>query len=97
MIREKKVEVIIGMPTWQEAALVADIGGQAHVPVISFAAPAITLPLMTLRWPFLIQMARNGSQQIKCIADIVHAYDWQRVIAIYEDEALLSILISHRI
>uniref|UniRef100_A0A2N9GFS4 Glutamate receptor n=1 Tax=Fagus sylvatica TaxID=28930 RepID=A0A2N9GFS4_FAGSY len=87
MIREKKVEVIIGMHTWQEAALVADIGGQAHVPVISFAAPAITPPLMTLRWPFLIQMARNGSEQIKCIADIVHAYDWQRVIAIYEDEA----------
>ncbi|GMY37617.1 glutamate receptor 2.7 [Fagus crenata] len=87
MIREKKVEVIIGMHTWQEAALVADIGGQAHVPVISFAAPAITPPQMTLRWPFLIQMATNGSEQIKCIADIVHAYDWQRVIAIYEDEA----------
>uniref|UniRef100_A0A2N9J051 Receptor ligand binding region domain-containing protein n=1 Tax=Fagus sylvatica TaxID=28930 RepID=A0A2N9J051_FAGSY len=88
MIREKKVEVIIGMHTWQEAALVADIGGQAHVPVISFAAPAMTPPLMTLRWPFLIQMARNGSEQIKCIADIVHAYNWQRVVAIYEDEAL---------
>ncbi|GMY37628.1 glutamate receptor 2.9-like [Fagus crenata] len=87
MIREKKVEVIIGMHAWQKAALVADIGGQAHVPVISFAAPAITPPLMTLRWPFLIQMARNGSQQIKCIADIVHSYDWQMVIAIYEDEA----------
>ena len=87
MIREKKVEVIIGMHTWQEAALVSDIGGQAHVPVISFAAPAITPPLMTLRWPFLIQMATNGSEQIKCIADIVHAYDWQRVVAIYEDEA----------
>ncbi|GMY37630.1 glutamate receptor 2.9-like [Fagus crenata] len=87
MIREKKVKVIIGMHTWQEAALVADIGGQAHVPVISFAAPAITPPLMPLRWPFLIQMAKNGSEQIKCIADIVHAHNWKRVIAIYEDEA----------
>ncbi|XP_059436736.1 glutamate receptor 2.1-like [Corylus avellana] len=85
-IREKKVKVIIGMHTWQEAAVVADVGGQAHVPVISFAAPAINPPKTSLRWPYLIQMAKNGSEQIKCIADIVQAYNWQRVIAIYEDE-----------
>ncbi|XP_050287176.1 glutamate receptor 2.9-like isoform X2 [Quercus robur] len=87
MIREKRVKVIIGMHTWQEAALVADIGSQALVPVISFAAPAISPPLMQLRWPFLIQMAKNGSEQIKCIANIVHAYNWKRVAVIYEDEA----------
>lgn len=52
LIREEKVKVIIGIHSWQEVALVADIGGQAHVPVISFAAPAITPPLMKLRWPF---------------------------------------------
>ena len=86
MIKDKKVKVIIGMHTWHEAALVANLGGQANVPVISFAAPAITPPLMPLRWPFLIQMSTNGSEQIKCIADIVHAYNWQRVVAIYEDE-----------
>ncbi|XP_035545287.1 glutamate receptor 2.7-like isoform X2 [Juglans regia] len=88
IIREtKKFGVIIGIHTWQEAARVAIVGGQAHVPVISFAAPAINPPLMPLRWPFLIQMAKNGSQQIKCIADIVHAYNWKRIIAIYEDDA----------
>ncbi|XP_041028023.1 glutamate receptor 2.7-like [Juglans microcarpa x Juglans regia] len=88
IVREiKKFEVIIGIHTWQEAARVAIVGGQAHVPLISFAAPAMNPPLMQLRWPFLIQMAKNGSQQIKCIADIVHAYNWKRIIAIYEDDA----------
>ncbi|KAF5473017.1 hypothetical protein F2P56_009664 [Juglans regia] len=86
MIRDQKVKVIIGMHKWPEAALVADVGRQARVPVISFAAPAINPPLTPLIWPFLVQMAKNGSEQVQCIADIVHAYNWQRVIAIYEDE-----------
>ncbi|KAG2683886.1 hypothetical protein I3760_10G054700 [Carya illinoinensis] len=87
MIRDQKVKVIIGMHTWPEAAQVADVGRQARVPVISFAAPAIiNPPLIRLLWPFLMRMAKNGSEQIQCIADIVHAYNWQRVVAIYEDE-----------
>lgn len=87
LIKENKVDVIIGMNKWEEAALVASIGNKEKVPIISFATPAITPPLMERRWPFLIQMANNGSAQIKCIADIVRAYNWKRVVVIYEDDA----------
>ncbi|GAB4827039.1 hypothetical protein Ancab_033920 [Ancistrocladus abbreviatus] len=48
-------------------------------------APA-TLPLAPQRWPFLVQMARNYSQQLKCITEIVKYYNWQRVIAVHEDD-----------
>lgn len=73
------------MDTWQEAALVADLGAKAEVPVISFSSPPVVPPLMQLRWPFLIQMAEDNTAHMNCIADIIHAYNWQNVIAIYED------------
>ncbi|KAL0011230.1 hypothetical protein SO802_006338 [Lithocarpus litseifolius] len=86
-IKEKKVQVIVGMNNWEEAALVAAIGNKANVPVLSFAAPAITSPILQHRWPFLIQMANNDSTQIECISEIVRAYNWRKVIAIYEVDA----------
>ena len=87
LIKEKKVQVIVGMNKWEEAAIVAAIGNKDNVPVLSFATPAITSPILQHRWPFLIQMANNDSAQIECIAEIFRAYNWRRVIAIYEDDA----------
>ncbi|KAB1221983.1 Glutamate receptor 2.7 [Morella rubra] len=89
LVKEKKVEVMVGMNKWEEAALVAAVGnlGHAKVPVVSFSAPAITPPLTERYWPFLIRMANNNSAQTKCFADLVRAYNWKRVVAIYEDDA----------
>ena len=87
LIEEKKLIAIIGMHSWLKTALVADVGNRTQVPVLSFASPAITSPTIQLRWPSLIRMANNGSAQVKCIADIVRACNWRRVIVIYEEDA----------
>ncbi|KAM5588068.1 hypothetical protein ABKV19_006493 [Rosa sericea] len=87
LMKEQKVQVVIGMETWQEAITVADVVHSLSdpIPVISFAAPTITPPLIQRRWPFLIRMASDNAAQMKCIGDIVNAYNWKRVVVIYED------------
>ncbi|KAE9613557.1 hypothetical protein Lal_00016161 [Lupinus albus] len=86
MIKKQKVQVIVGMHKWIEATQMAELGSQAQVPIISFAAPSITPQMMPIRWPYLVTLANNGTAYVKCIADIVRAYGWQRVVAIYEDD-----------
>ncbi|XP_059663819.1 glutamate receptor 2.7-like [Cornus florida] len=86
LIKENQVQVILGMETWNEAALVAEIGNRAEVPTISFAASASPPHLSQHRWPFLVQMATNSSEEVSCIAAILHSYNWKLAIAIYEDD-----------
>jgi len=79
------------METWQEAAIVADFGAKFQIPTISFSSPPlVSSSSMQLRWPFLIQMAQNQSGQMNFIADIVHGFNSQKVIAIYEDSPYSS-------
>lgn len=74
------------METWEQAALVADVANRAQVPIVSFASGALKKPFAQLLWPFLIQMNTNINEQIRCIAAIVHSFNWHRVIPIYESD-----------
>ena len=83
--------MIVGMDTWQQAALAAEIGNQAQVPLLSLAASASLRPSSQLGRPTLIQMESNISEQISFIAAIVHSYHWRRV---YGGNAEMLILLS---
>ncbi|GMH30365.1 hypothetical protein Nepgr_032208 [Nepenthes gracilis] len=86
LVKEKKMRAIVGMERWQEAALVAQVGSQHQLPVLSLAAAPNRLQWTPQRWPSLIQMATNYSQQLLCISSLVKHYNWRRVIAVYEDD-----------
>ncbi|KAL5729984.1 hypothetical protein ACHQM5_002866 [Ranunculus cassubicifolius] len=86
LVKGEPIQAIVGMETWEEAVLVAEAINKAQVPILSFATPSITPPLTSVRFPFLVRMASNDSQQMRCVASIVGSYGWRRVIAIYEDD-----------
>ncbi|XP_042499818.1 glutamate receptor 2.7-like [Macadamia integrifolia] len=86
LVKKHKVEAILGMETWQETELVAEIGNRAGIPVFSFATTSVPASLTTKQWPFLVRMTHNEATHMKCVAAIVGAHNWKKVTVIYEDD-----------
>ncbi|EAY99745.1 hypothetical protein OsI_21730 [Oryza sativa Indica Group] len=83
LINERGARALVGLHSWQEAAFVAEIGRQAMVPVLSFAAAAA--PSTSRRWPFLVRVARGQHAQMRAVAAVVGSWQWRRVAVLYED------------
>ncbi|KAJ9565847.1 hypothetical protein OSB04_001813 [Centaurea solstitialis] len=85
LINKQNVRVIIGTDSWEETSILAKIGQQSRVPIISWTTASLQ-PQSRLQWPFLVQMTDlNMLDEIKCITSIVQSYNWKRVVVIYED------------
>ncbi|WKA12035.1 hypothetical protein VitviT2T_029469 [Vitis vinifera] len=94
LINKHQVQTIIGPRTWEEASLVAEVGSQAHVPILSCASA--TPQWASERWPFLIQASPNQQAEIEAVTAIIRSWGWHRVAIIYEDiDSVASEVIPH--
>ncbi|KAL6295911.1 hypothetical protein ACE6H2_004053 [Prunus campanulata] len=83
LIKNVKVQAIIGPESSTQTNFVISLGDNAQVPIISFSA---TNPSLTaIRSPYFLRAAQNDSSQVKAISAIIQAFGWREVVPIYVD------------
>ncbi|XP_022131338.1 glutamate receptor 2.8-like [Momordica charantia] len=84
LIKNKKVQAILGPTSSMQANFVIELGQKAHVPILSFTATSPALA--SLRSPYFFRLAQNDSVQVAAISAIVKTFGWRQVVPIYEDD-----------
>ncbi|OIT38033.1 glutamate receptor 2.8 [Nicotiana attenuata] len=82
LLKDVKVDAILGPQKSAQANFLMDLGDRAQVPIISFSA---TSPSLHTRTPYFVQAAQGDDTQVGAIAAIVKAFQWSRVVMIFED------------
>ncbi|KAM4122559.1 hypothetical protein ACB094_01G093000 [Castanea mollissima] len=83
LIKNAKVQAIIGPENSMQAKFIIDLGEKAQVPIVAFST---TSPSLTsLQSPYFFQATQSSSSQVKAISEIVQAYGWREVVPIYID------------
>ncbi|XP_048328099.2 glutamate receptor 1.2 isoform X2 [Ziziphus jujuba] len=82
LLDKVKVEAIIGAQTIMEANFLAELGEKAGIPTISLSEFS---PLLSRKYPFLVQSTQDETSQFKGIVALIEAFNWRYVILIYED------------
>ncbi|KAF4367019.1 hypothetical protein G4B88_016731 [Cannabis sativa] len=83
LIKNVKVQAILGPETSMQAHFIIELGNKAQVPIITFSAKSPSLT--SLRSPYFFRIAANDSSQVEAIAAIVKAFGWRQVVPIYVD------------
>ncbi|XP_021805283.1 glutamate receptor 2.8-like [Prunus avium] len=83
LIKNEKVQAILGPVTSMQAGFLINLGDQVHVPIISFSATSPSLN--SLRSSYFFQFAQNDSSQVKALSAIVKAFGWRQVVPVYID------------
>ncbi|CAH9076979.1 unnamed protein product [Cuscuta europaea] len=82
LLKNVKVQAILGPQMSTQANFVIDIGKRVKVPILS---PATNPSLSPNQSEYFIRVSQSSSAQVKAIAAIVKAFGWREVVFVYED------------
>ncbi|KAK3018305.1 hypothetical protein RJ639_002923, partial [Escallonia herrerae] len=83
LLKDERVDAIIGPQKSEQANFVLDLGERAHVPIISFSA---TSPSLLPQPPqYFLQTAQSDDTQVRAIAAIIKSFQWRDIVMIFED------------
>ncbi|KAH7867348.1 hypothetical protein Vadar_032294 [Vaccinium darrowii] len=82
LLKNVKVQAILGPQRSSQAEFVVDIGSKTQVPIISQAMSPSLSPTDN---PYFIRGAHIGSSQVESLTAIIKAFGWREVVLIYED------------
>ncbi|KAL9674860.1 hypothetical protein QQ045_003059 [Rhodiola kirilowii] len=81
LIKNDKVEAIIGPGSSMQAQFMLNLGNKAQVPIISFSA---TSPLLSpSRNPYFFRTTQNDSAQVKAISTLIKYFSWREAVPVY--------------
>ncbi|KAJ0031595.1 hypothetical protein Pint_12583 [Pistacia integerrima] len=83
LIKNVKVQAIIGPETSTQTDFVIDLGNKSQVPILSFSASSPSLT--SLGSPYFFRATQNDSSQVGAITSIIQAFGWREVVPIYVD------------
>lgn len=83
LLKNERVQAIIGPVTSMQANFVINLGDYAQVPIISFSATSPSLS--SLRSRYFIRATPKDSSQVKAISALIQAFGWRAAVPIYAD------------
>lgn len=92
LLKNVRVQAILGPQMSTQADFVTDIGKKVKIPILS---PATSPALSPNQSSYFIRVAQSSRAQVKAIAAIVKAFGWREVVFIYEDSNFGSGILPH--
>ena len=83
LMQNEEVHSILGPQMLTEDEFVVELGGKAHVPVISFSARSQSLS--SRQSPYYIRTTPDDSNQAKALAALCRGFEWHEAVILYED------------